>query len=238
MVIFPAIDIRGGKCVRLVNGDFERETIYSENPADMAQKWEAQGAHFLHVVDLDGARAKRPVNLSSVKAIIDAVNIPVQIGGGIRSFEAIEACLKAGAARVILGTKAVTDPAFLDEAIAKFGNRIAVLYICPDPFGKFSGQGFSSAGARGHMDRLMFCHLGCDDCIDLIAPLATGKHLATHDTLVKVRTGKTLLGEVFAALVRFVRYRHMRIGMSFLAALFLAGFLALALRIRLVKTIA
>ena len=135
------------------------------------------------------------------------------------------------------------DPHCADGAIGaqqtgQYRNGITVLYICPDPFGKFSGQGFSGAGAYGHMDRLMFCHLGCNDCIDLIAPLATGKRLAAHDTLVQVRTGKTLLGEVFAALVRFVRYHHMRTGMSFLGTLFLAGFLALALRIRLVKAIA
>ena len=144
MVIFPAIDIRGGKCVRLVNGDFDRETIYSENPADMAQKWEAQGAHFLHVVDLDGARAKRPVNLSSVKAIIDAVNIPVQLGGGIRTLANIEEVLSLGVERVVLGSVAVENPELVREACEAYGDRIVVGIDVKDGLVALNGWGFKS----------------------------------------------------------------------------------------------
>ena len=84
MKLFPAIDIRGGKCVRLLKGDFDQETVFSDSPADMAAQWESQGAEFLHLVDLDGARAGKPQNLETVKAILAKVKIPVELGGGIR----------------------------------------------------------------------------------------------------------------------------------------------------------
>ena len=110
MIIFPAIDIRGGKCVRLLKGDFAKETVFSDKPEEMAKKWQAQGAEFLHLVDLDGALAGKPQNLATVKAILAAVDIPVELGGGIRTLESIDEVLALGVRRVILGSVAVRDP--------------------------------------------------------------------------------------------------------------------------------
>ncbi len=125
MRIYPAIDIRGGKAVRLYKGDFAQETVFGE-PAEMAKKWEAAGGEFLHLVDLDGARAGKSMNLDVVKEIIAAVNIPVELGGGIRTMENIDEVLEAGVQRVILGSVAAKNPALVKEACAKYGDRVVV----------------------------------------------------------------------------------------------------------------
>ncbi len=126
MKLFPAIDIRGGKCVRLLKGDFDQETVFSDSPAEMAAQWESQGAEFLHLVDLDGARAGKPQNLATVKAILEKVKIPVELGGGIRTLEHIEEVLDLGVRRVILGSVAVHDPALVKAACEKYGDRVVV----------------------------------------------------------------------------------------------------------------
>ncbi|MBQ1248790.1 MAG: 1-(5-phosphoribosyl)-5-[Selenomonadales bacterium] len=126
MILFPAIDIRGGKCVRLLEGRFDQETIFADRPADMAIKWEAQGGKYLHIVDLDGALQGKPVNLDAIRDIIANVSVPVQLGGGIRNLESIEAWLDAGVDRVILGSIAVKDPDLVKEACRQFGERIVV----------------------------------------------------------------------------------------------------------------
>jgi len=126
MKLFPAIDIRGGKCVRLLKGDFDQETVFSDSPADMAAQWESQGAEFLHLVDLDGARAGKPQNLETVKAILAKVNIPVELGGGIRTLEDIKEVLGLGVRRVILGSVAVHDPALVKAACEQYGDRVVV----------------------------------------------------------------------------------------------------------------
>jgi len=126
MIVLPAIDLRGGKCVRLFKGDFSQETVFSEQPEEMALKWQAQGAEYLHLVDLDGALAGTPQNLFVVKRIMDAVSIPVELGGGIRTMENIENMLEAGVDRVILGSVAVRNPELVSEACMNFDNRIAV----------------------------------------------------------------------------------------------------------------
>ena len=125
MRIYPAIDIRGGKAVRLYKGDFAQETVFGE-PAEMAKKWDAAGGEFLHLVDLDGARAGKSMNLDVVKEIIAAVNIPVELGGGIRTMENIDEVLAAGVQRVILGSVAAKNPALVKEACAKYGDRVVV----------------------------------------------------------------------------------------------------------------
>lgn len=125
MRIYPAIDIRGGKAVRLYKGDFAQETVFGE-PAEMAKKWEAAGGEFLHLVDLDGARAGKSMNLDVVKDIIAAVNIPVELGGGIRTMENIDEVLAAGVQRVILGSVAAKNPALVKEACAKYDDRVVV----------------------------------------------------------------------------------------------------------------
>lgn len=143
MVIFPAIDIRGGKCVRLFKGDFAQETVFSDKPEEMAAKWEAQGGKFLHLVDLDGALAGRSVNLDVVKRIVDTVKIPVELGGGIRTMENIDEVLSLGVQRVILGSVAVKNPALVKEACQKYGDRVVVGIDAKDGIVAVDGWGVS-----------------------------------------------------------------------------------------------
>ena len=126
MIIFPAIDMRQGRCVRLLQGRAERETVYFEDPVAVAQRWEAEGAAWLHLVDLDGAMSEESGNRAIAKKIFATLRIPVQFGGGVRSMEDAEEILDAGAARVVLGTAAVQHPEFLAEAVQRFGERLVV----------------------------------------------------------------------------------------------------------------
>ncbi|MGE0850439.1 MAG: 1-(5-phosphoribosyl)-5-[(5-phosphoribosylamino)methylideneamino]imidazole-4-carboxamide isomerase [Hyphomicrobiaceae bacterium] len=126
MILYPAIDLKDGRCVRLVRGEMARATVFNDNPADQASLFAAQGFSYLHIVDLNGAFAGKPVNAEAVEAILRSVSIPVQLGGGIRSLETIEAWLGKGVARVILGTVAVRDPALVREACRAFPGRVAV----------------------------------------------------------------------------------------------------------------
>lgn len=126
MILYPAIDIADGKAVRLVQGDFDAETVYADSPFEAARAWVDAGARYLHVVDLDGARTGRPQNLHHIDQIAGELDVPVQVGGGLRSVEAVRDVFAAGAARVILGTAAFTDVDFLDEVVAEFGERTVV----------------------------------------------------------------------------------------------------------------
>lgn len=126
MIIYPAIDIKDGKCVRLQQGSFNDVTVYSDNPAQMAMKWEGAGAAWLHTVDLDGARSGNPVNLPVISEIARNTKMSVQLGGGIRNMETIEAALSKGISRVILGTSAVSNPQLVKEALKKFETSIVV----------------------------------------------------------------------------------------------------------------
>lgn len=143
MIIFPAIDIRDGKCVRLFKGDFNQETVFSDKPEEMAEKWQAEGAEFLHLVDLDGALAGKSQNLATVKKIIAAVNIPVELGGGIRTMKNIDEVLALGVKRVILGSVAVKNPDLVKEACAKYGERIVVGIDAKDGIVAVDGWGVS-----------------------------------------------------------------------------------------------
>ncbi len=126
MILYPAIDIRDGRAVRLVQGDYDRETAFDADPLDAARRWVDQGARALHVVDLDGARAGAPVNIEHVSRICDAVDVPVQVGGGLRQAGDVESVLGAGAARAILGSAAVSDPALVEALVIDHGDRIVV----------------------------------------------------------------------------------------------------------------
>ena len=126
MILLPAIDIRGGRAVRLAQGDFERETVYADAPLDAARDWVGQGARALHVVDLDGAREGRPASLEHLRAIASQLGVPVQYGGGLRSLEAVRAAFSAGADRVVLGTAAYADEGLLAAALDRFGERVRV----------------------------------------------------------------------------------------------------------------
>jgi phosphoribosylformimino-5-aminoimidazole carboxamide ribotide isomerase len=129
MILFPAIDIKNGQCVRLRQGSFQDVLVYSDIPLKIAKQWEAAGASFIHIVDLDGALVGHSVNDEVIKEIVSEVNIPIQVGGGIRTIKDIENKLSLGIERVIIGTKAVKDPAFIKEAIATFGAQRIVIGI-------------------------------------------------------------------------------------------------------------
>ena len=143
MLIIPAIDIEGGKVVRLFQGKFSEKKVYSNDPVKTAQHWIRQGARMLHVVDLDGASSGVPRNIPFVKKITAASSVPVQCGGGARSIEAIESLLEAGVARVVLGTRAVQDRKFLKKAFIKFGEKIMVSIDAKD--GAVCIQGWQKA---------------------------------------------------------------------------------------------
>jgi phosphoribosylformimino-5-aminoimidazole carboxamide ribotide isomerase len=126
MIIYPAIDIINGKCVRLQQGSYSDVTVFGDDPAEMAAKWERQGAQYLHVVDLDGAKSGRTENAEVIKQIARKLKIPVQLGGGIRNLESIEETLSNGVSRVILGTSAVNDQELLKAALKKYKEKIVV----------------------------------------------------------------------------------------------------------------
>ncbi|MCI7676477.1 MAG: 1-(5-phosphoribosyl)-5-[(5-phosphoribosylamino)methylideneamino]imidazole-4-carboxamide isomerase [Phascolarctobacterium sp.] len=126
MIIYPAIDIRGGRCVRLTEGRFDAETVFADDPAEMALKWAGLGAEFLHLVDLDGALAGEGKNVPVIQRILKSVSIPVQLGGGIRNLETIEKLLELGVTRLILGSAAVKNPELVAEACKKYPGHIAV----------------------------------------------------------------------------------------------------------------
>ena len=126
MEIIPAIDIRGGRCVRLYQGDYGRETVFADDPVEVARRWQDEGAPRLHVVDLDGAREGRPVNAELVGRIVAVARVPVQVGGGLRDMPAIQRYLDTGVDRVVLGTAAVKDRALLADALAKHGQHVVV----------------------------------------------------------------------------------------------------------------
>lgn len=126
MKIFPAIDLFGGKAVRLYKGDYNAMTVYSDNPVEIALDFKAQGAKYMHVVDLEGAKTGDTPNLETIKKLVSATDMFVEVGGGIRSMAVIEKYVTAGVNRVILGTAAVTDSEFLKEAVARYGDKIAV----------------------------------------------------------------------------------------------------------------
>ena len=151
--VIPAIDVRGGRCVRLRQGDYARETVYADDPAAAAREWEAQGAPRLHVVDLDGAREGRPVNADALAAVCAAVAIPVEVSGGLRALADVEAAAALGAARIQLGSAAVRDPAFAGEAAARFPGMIVAAIDTRD--GETRTDGWR---ARADADPLALAH--------------------------------------------------------------------------------
>lgn len=145
MILYPAIDVRGGHAVRLLQGDYDRETVYDADPAEAARRWAGEGAEFLHVVDLDGARDGTPRNLDAVRRIA-AAGCPIQVGGGLRSAGDVDAVLDAGAARVVLGTAALRDPEFLAATLTRHGDRVVVSVDARD--GKIALAGWTETGEQ------------------------------------------------------------------------------------------
>ncbi|MBM3139371.1 MAG: 1-(5-phosphoribosyl)-5-[(5-phosphoribosylamino)methylideneamino]imidazole-4-carboxamide isomerase [Chloroflexi bacterium] len=155
MEVIPAIDIRGGRCVRLEQGDYDREKVFDGDPLAVAHRWAAEGATRIHVVDLDGAREGRPVNLELIVRISQSVHAEVQMGGGVRDMETLRTLLEAGLSRVVLGTAAVTDQRFLREAVAVARERLVVSVDARE--GLVSIEGWTQAtgvDARAMIDRL------------------------------------------------------------------------------------
>jgi phosphoribosylformimino-5-aminoimidazole carboxamide ribotide isomerase len=147
VILYPAIDIRGGQAVRLLQGDYERETAYDADPVDAAMRWAGEGAEYLHVVDLDGAKAGKSRNLEAVRRIAAAVECPIQVGGGLRDAASVGAVLGAGAERVVIGTAALRDPEFLAETLEKHGERVVVSVDARG--GKVALAGWTEAGEEG-----------------------------------------------------------------------------------------
>lgn len=150
MTIYPAIDLRGGKCVRLIEGDFERETVFGDDPADAARRWFEAGAAWLHVVDLDGARSGEFANLDAISAILAAVECPVQVGGGVRSLEAADRLFETGVARVIVGTSVVVAPTLIDELADRFSGKIIAGLDARD--GKLATAGWTDQGSTDALE--------------------------------------------------------------------------------------
>lgn len=187
MLVLPAVDIRGGRCVRLIQGDADRERVYAGDPVDAARRWEADGAPWVHVVDLDGAFAGMPVHTDLILRLIAALRIPVQVGGGIRTCEAVERLLTSGAARVILGTAAVSSPEVLVDACARFGDRIAVAIdaregtVATEGWVHATGEPASSAASRivrAGVRRIIYTDISRDGML-------AGPNLAAFEAILK-----------------------------------------------------
>jgi phosphoribosylformimino-5-aminoimidazole carboxamide ribotide isomerase len=150
MLILPAIDLRGGKCVRLKQGDYSRETVFGDDPAAMARRWVGEGAKALHLVDLDGAKEGRPVNGEVIRNIVKAVDVPCQVGGGLRNESDIQSTLEAGVARVVLGTRALQDPAWVRQMAQEYPKRIVLGLDARD--GKVATHGWLNTSELSVLD--------------------------------------------------------------------------------------
>ncbi|MGD9843969.1 MAG: 1-(5-phosphoribosyl)-5-[(5-phosphoribosylamino)methylideneamino]imidazole-4-carboxamide isomerase [Variibacter sp.] len=150
MILFPAIDLKDGVCVRLEQGDMQRATVFNRDPAAQAHVFESQGFRYLHLVDLDGAFAGRPMNAQAVERILETVGIPVQLGGGIRDLATVESWLEKGVTRVIIGTAAVRDPGLVKEAARRFPARVAVGLDARD--GRVAVEGWAETSELAALD--------------------------------------------------------------------------------------
>lgn len=164
MKVIPAIDIKDGNVVRLLRGDYEQVTLYSTDPADIARRWSSQGASMLHVVDLDGALLGEPRNMDAIATIVESVSIPVELGGGLRSLEAVKWAFNIGVLKVIIGTKVVEDLDFVSTAIKRYGDKIAVSIDAKNGFVMMQGWTKTSAINAIDMARRME-HLGASSII-------------------------------------------------------------------------
>ncbi len=222
MKIFPAIDLYGGKAVRLFKGDYAQMTVYSEDPVAVAKEFERQGAKYIHVVDLEGAEKGVPCHLALVERIVKETGLFLEIGGGIRSMETVDAYLGKGADRVILGTAAVTNEAFLKAALAKYGERIAVgadiadgkiairgwkeksEYSAEDFFAKMQGLGvktvictdISKDGAMKGTNLALYKYLGASFSIDLVASGGVSS-LADVEALAQMNVYGAIIGKAY-----------------------------------------
>ena len=207
MEVIPAIDLRGGRCVRLHQGDFERETIFSDDPLAMARKWQQEGGPRLHLVDLDGAATGSPAHLEIISAIVTALDIPVQVGGGIRTADTARAWLEAGVQRVVIGTAAVRDPEMVQAVCREHGpERVVVSVDARD--GMVALQGWTEASEVSALDlahrmaalgvtRLLYTDITRDGML-------SGPDLETNSLLVR-ETGMAVLASGGVASVEDIR---------------------------------
>lgn len=207
MILFPAIDLKEGLCVNLVQGDMERSTIYNEDPVDQAEKFEAQGFQWLHIVDLNGSFDGRPVNADAVEGILEATEFPVQLGGGIRDLATIETWLEKGVRRVILGTLAVRDPALTREACARFPGQIVIGLDVLD--GKVAVEGWAEVSELSALDlarkyedagaaALLHTDIGRDGTLEGANVAATAALAAAVDVPLIVSGGVGSLADLVA----------------------------------------
>jgi phosphoribosylformimino-5-aminoimidazole carboxamide ribotide isomerase len=155
MLILPAIDLRGGQCVRLRQGDYAQETIFGSDPAAMARRWVEQGASYLHLVDLDGAREGKPVNGAAVRGIVQAAGVPCQLGGGLRNEEHLHQALNWGVDRVILGTRALQDPVWCERMARQFPGKLAIAIDAYD--GLVASEGWQNLSTRTGLELARQC---------------------------------------------------------------------------------
>ncbi|HEV7770236.1 MAG TPA: 1-(5-phosphoribosyl)-5-[(5-phosphoribosylamino)methylideneamino]imidazole-4-carboxamide isomerase [Solirubrobacterales bacterium] len=186
MILYPAIDIRGGQAVRLLQGDYERETTYDADPVDAAARWAGEGAEFLHVVDLDGAKAGEPQNLDAVRRIAAAVECPIQVGGGLRNAESVASVLDAGAERVVIGTAALRDPEFLAATLERQGSERVVVSV-DSRNGEVLVDGWTEGSGSGESDAL-----------EMLDGLGVSRYLCTE-----IEVDGTLKGPDFEQLESF-----------------------------------
>jgi phosphoribosylformimino-5-aminoimidazole carboxamide ribotide isomerase len=186
VILYPAIDIRGGRCVRLIEGDFDRETAYDSDPSAAARRWVDAGAEWLHVVDLDGAVEGRPINREAIANIRAAVDVPIQLGGGLRLLTDLDEALGAGINRAILGTVALRDPELVISAVARWGDRIAVALDARD--GRLATDGWlGQSNARA---------------IDVAQRLARAR--VRHFIFTDIRRDGTLTGPNLESLIELI----------------------------------
>ena len=184
MIIYPAIDIRGGRCVRLTEGKFDKETVFADDPSEMARKWANLGAEWLHLVDLDGALAGEGKNLPAIEKILKSITIPVELGGGIRTMPQIEKLLELGVTRLILGSAAVKNPALVKEACKKFPGHIACGIdakngdVAIEGWGEGSGINYTELAKRMAavgVDKIIFTDISRDGMLTGVNAEATGE---------------------------------------------------------------
>ena len=207
MEVIPAIDLRDGRCVRLFQGDFNQETVFSDDPLAMALSWQEQGGHRLHVVDLDGAVQGKPVHLEVISAIVRSLDIPVQVGGGIRDLATAGAWLEAGVDRVVIGTAAVRDPDMVREVCRKHGSQRVVVSVDAKD-GLVAWQGWKETSAVTVLElanqmsqigvvRLLYTDIARDGAL-------TGPDLETNTRLAK-ETGLAVLASGGVASVEHIK---------------------------------
>jgi len=208
MEVIPAIDLKGGRCVRLYQGDFDRVTVFSDTPADVARRWEEAGARRIHVVDLDGAQRGRPTNLEALAEVLEAVKVAVQVGGGIRTYEDVQRLLGMGAERAVLGTPAVEDPDMVAKLCQAFGQDAIVVSVDARD-GMVTIRGWQQQteveaatlirqmGERG-VERFVYTDVARDGTL-------TGPNFAAVESLIKKTGGRIIAAGGISSIEHLVR---------------------------------